>query len=95
MLEQYRKKRDRLVVGLDAAFALVPPLGSFYAFPSLPFGCEQAAFMEAALAAKILVVPGSAFSRQSTHFRLSFAASDEMLERGIAGLNDVARAMAR
>lgn len=92
-VEEYKHKRDRIVAGLDPAFALVPPDGSFYAFPSLPGGCAEAAFMEAALAAKILVVPGSAFSRRASHFRLSFAAADDMLEAGIAGLNAVARAL--
>jgi aspartate aminotransferase/aminotransferase len=92
-IESYRAKRDHLVAGLDPAFALVPPQGSFYAFPELPGGCAEAQFMEAALAARLLVVPGSAFSRRATHFRLSFAASDEMLARGIEALNDVARGL--
>jgi len=36
-------------------------------------------FIQKALANKILVVPGSAFSQQDTHFRISFAAPDEEL----------------
>ncbi len=89
-VETYAKKRDRLVEGLDPAFDLVPPEGSFYAFPRIPPGVESAEFIEAALERKLLIVPGSAFSGAATHFRLSFAASDETLERGIEELNALA-----
>ena len=88
--EAYRKKRDMLVRDLHGAFELVPPAGSFYAFPSIPGGGSESVFMEAVLARKVLVVPGSAFSRRATHFRLSFAVDDEELARGIGALNAVA-----
>jgi len=35
------------------------------------------------------VVPGKFFSSRDTHFRLSFAADDATLDRGIAALNDL------
>ena len=89
-VEEYRGKRDRLVADLHPAFELVPPGGSFYAFPKIPFEAEESAFMEACLERKILVVPGSAFSRVGSHFRLSFAVTDEELSRGIEALNEVA-----
>ena len=66
----------------------------FYAFPELPGQASESAFMEAALAAKLLVVPGSAFSRRDTHVRLSFAASDEVLQRGLRELNQLAERLA-
>ncbi len=93
-LAEYRAKRDRVVAGLNPAYELVPPEGSFYAFPRLPGGATEAAFIEAALAQKLLIVPGSAFSRRATHFRLSFAASDEVLERGLRALDALAERLA-
>ncbi|GAG36090.1 unnamed protein product, partial [marine sediment metagenome] len=31
----------------------------------------------------VLIIPGNIFSGQDTHFRLSFATSDEQLRRGL------------
>ncbi len=90
----YRDKRDRLVSELHSSYELVPPGGSFYAFPKFPGQAQQASFQEAAIESKLLVVPGSAFSARDTHFRLSFAATDEVLERGIAVLNELAERFA-
>jgi aspartate aminotransferase/aminotransferase len=86
----YRQRRDRVARSLHPAYELVPPGGSFYAFPRLPGALGEGAFMEAALGRRLLVVPGSAFSRRATHFRLSFAAGDAELARGIATLNEIA-----
>jgi aspartate aminotransferase/aminotransferase len=88
-IREYRGKRDRIVGELHKAYQLVPPQGSFYAFPSLPGEVPEAEFMDAALAARLLVVPGSAFSRRDSHFRISFAVTDEKLGEGIRGLNDL------
>jgi aspartate aminotransferase/aminotransferase len=38
----------------------------------------------------LLVIPGSVFSRRDTHFRISYAASDAVLQRGIAALQKLA-----
>ena len=89
-IEDYRNKRNRLVADLDPAFDLVPPGGSFYAFPRIPAGATEETFMAACLERKLLVVPGSAFSARDTHFRMSFAVSDADLSRGIDALNEVA-----
>jgi aspartate aminotransferase/aminotransferase len=88
-LRDYRHKRDNLVAGLDPRFALSAPEGSFYAFPRLPRGMDGDRFMHEALQRKLLVVPGKFFSSRDTHFRLSFAADDATLDRGIAALNDL------
>jgi len=39
----------------------------------------------------VLIIPGSVFSEQDTHFRLSYATSDEKLERGCEILCNLAR----
>ncbi|MBK8974470.1 MAG: pyridoxal phosphate-dependent aminotransferase [Planctomycetes bacterium] len=89
-IDDYRNKRDRLVADLHPVYELRKPAGSFYAFPKIPGNADTETFMDAALARKLLVVPGSAFSRRATHFRISFAASDADLGRGIEQLNDLA-----
>ena len=89
-IAEYRGKRDRLVAELHESFALVKPGGSFYAFQTIPGG-DQRAFMDAALEHKLLIVPGSAFSRRATHFRISFALPDPELARAIDALNVLAR----
>ena len=88
----YRKKRDMIVEGLRDAYRLTPPGGSFYVFPQVPEGYESdMAFVERALGENLLIVPGSAFSTRNTHFRISFAAEDDRLDRGIEILNRIAR----
>ncbi len=89
--EAYREKRRIVVDGLDPVFRLVPPGGSFYAFPAYPEGVDPDTFLRRALERKVLVVPGSAFSRRNTHFRISFAAPNEKLRKGVAILNEIAR----
>ncbi|MGB3965929.1 MAG: pyridoxal phosphate-dependent aminotransferase [Planctomycetota bacterium] len=92
--EQYRKKRDLVARELHPVYGLAPPEGSFYAFPCLPPGADGPTFLQAALAQKLLIVPGKSFSARDSHFRLSFAAEDEQLQKGIAVLNDLARRFA-
>jgi aspartate aminotransferase/aminotransferase len=38
----------------------------------------------------LLIIPGNIFSRHDTHFRISFAAADETLDRGIEILQRLA-----
>ncbi len=82
-LERYRRKRNLVCEGLiDAGYEVQKPEGSFFIFPKVPEG-DDLAFCERAIAEKLIVVPGRAFSRRSTHFRLCFAALDVTLERGL------------
>ena len=76
---------------LGKEFNLVAPAGSFYAFPSFPAGADPKDFVARAIQRKLLIVPGSAFSSRGTHFRLSFAASDQKLRQGLELLNELAR----
>ena len=39
----------------------------------------------------LLIIPGGTFSRRDTHFRISYAAADTTLERGIEILRRIAR----
>jgi aspartate/methionine/tyrosine aminotransferase len=47
-------------------------------------------FVGRAIEKELLVIPGGIFSGRDTHFRISYAASDATIERGLAvlaGLN--------
>lgn len=86
----YRTKRDRIVEGLRGFYEFVEPGGAFYIFPKVPAG-NATDFVTKAIANELLVIPGNIFSKRDTHFRISFAASDEMLDRGIQVLRKLAR----
>ena len=82
----YRRKRDLIYNGLKDAYELQRPAGAFYAFPKVPFGTGQE-FVAKAIERNLLVIPGEVFSERDTHFRIAYAADDEMIERGIEILN--------
>jgi aspartate/methionine/tyrosine aminotransferase len=86
----YRGKRDRLLAGLAGCYDVVPPGGAFYAFPRVPRGTAMEFVTRAIEQHQLLVIPGSVFSGRDTHFRISYAAPDAMLERGIAALRKLA-----
>jgi aspartate aminotransferase/aminotransferase len=90
IIADYRRKRDRLYQGLKDRFDLVEPGGAFYMFPRAPWGTGNE-FVDEAIRNNLLIVPGDAFSRRDTHFRLSYAAPDAAIERGIEILNRLAR----
>jgi aspartate/methionine/tyrosine aminotransferase len=85
----YTKKRDMVVAGLQDKFEFTKPNGAFYLFPKTPWGTGTE-FVTAAIEQELLMIPGGIFSKQDTHFRLSFAASNDTLERGIEILNRLA-----
>ena len=88
--DSYRGKRDRLLAGLREDFEIVIPGGAFYAFPKAPWGTGSE-FVMAAIENNLLVIPGNIFSRQDTHFRISYAATDETIDRGVEILCRLAR----
>jgi aspartate aminotransferase/aminotransferase len=89
-VEQYRKKRDLIYEGLADMFELVKPGGAFYAFPKAPWGTATE-FVTEAIQNRLLIIPGGIFSQRDTHFRLSYAADDAVIERGIEVLRKLAR----
>lgn len=86
---EYREKRDYMFDALSKNFKLSKPGGAFYLFPEAPGG-RGTDFVMKCLEKELLVVPGAAFSRRDTHFRISFAAPMQTLERGAAILNQLA-----
>ena len=81
-LAAYTRKRDMVYAALGAKFGLIKPGGAFYAFVPAPGG-DATAFVDKAIANNVLIIPGKVFSPRDTHFRLSYAASDEKLARGL------------
>jgi aspartate aminotransferase/aminotransferase len=86
----YQKKRDIVFSGLGQKFELVRPDGAFYIFPKAPAGQSASAFVERAIASNVLVIPGNVFSERDTHFRISYATTDEKLRQGCEILNSLA-----
>jgi aspartate aminotransferase/aminotransferase len=79
----YMHKRDLVCRLLDGHFEFVRPSGGFYVFPKVPDRFANATeFAEAVAEHKVLVIPGNIFSGQDTHFRVSYAASDDLIRRG-------------
>ncbi|MCA9238090.1 MAG: aminotransferase class I/II-fold pyridoxal phosphate-dependent enzyme, partial [Planctomycetales bacterium] len=81
----YAERRDLIVAGLrDAGYEVAPTGGAFYVFPKVPHGCGSGSeFVARAIENELLIIPGSIFSHRDTHFRISYAASAETLERGL------------
>jgi len=79
----YRKKRDMVYEALHEPFGLLKPGGAFYAFVSAPKGMTGTQFAQRAIANNVLVIPGSVFSRRDTHFRISYATTDDRLAQGL------------
>ena len=61
----------------------------------IPFVCPQkfdltaANFCTKAIASNVLMIPGNVFSERDTHFRISYATTDEKLIRGCEILNSL------
>ena len=89
-LQAYRRKRDLIADGLADLYELVRPTGAFYAFPKAPWGTGTEFVEKAITEHKLLIIPGQAFSRRDTHFRISFAAPDEVIDEGVAILRKMA-----
>jgi len=88
--ELYRRKRDRLINALSNKYRIEGAGGAFYLFIESPKGTGTEFCTRAISEKKLLLIPGNVFSERDTHFRLSYAADDSMLERGIKALLELA-----
>jgi len=89
MVEVFRKRRDRIVAGLNAirGVSCVVPAGAFYAFPNIrgtglsSQQCADALLQEAGVA----VLPGTSFGAHGEgHIRLSYATSIENINEALS-----------
>jgi aspartate aminotransferase/aminotransferase len=86
----YRRKRDIVFQALSKKFEVVKPAGAFYIFPPAPRGMSATDFVTQAIGRNVLIIPGNVFSDRDTHFRISYATSDEKLIQGCEILNSLA-----
>ena len=103
MLEEYRRRRDRVVDWLadEPRLRIVKPAGAFYLFPDVsdflsPDGIRTSAELAQALLndVRVAITPGEAFDSPG-FIRISYATSIEELERGIGRIIDYVRALDR
>lgn len=89
-LADYRRKRDFVFDALKDHYEISKPGGAFYMFPKAPVK-SGGQFVEHAIERGLLIIPGNIFSSRDTHFRISFAASDQTLQRGVELLRELAK----
>lgn len=88
----YQRRRDLVLERLSPLTEIQKPGGAFYTFVRVPtrLGLTGSEFCARAVEKKgVLLIPGGVFSDQDTHFRLSFATSDQTLQRGLEALAEL------
>jgi aspartate/methionine/tyrosine aminotransferase len=90
VVADYRRKRDRVYAGLRDRFEAAKPGGAFYLFAKAPWATSTE-FVAEAIRNNLLIIPGVTFSKRDSHFRLSYAAEDATIDRGLEVLNRLAR----
>ena len=89
LINDYKRKRDLMYEGLKDKYHVVKPKGAYFIFPEVPGGNGDK-FVEKALKHNLFIIPGSVFSRKKSNVRISFAASEENLLKGIEILRKIA-----
>lgn len=87
---EYRQKRDFITEALKEDYDIRRADGAFYLYIKAPWGTGTE-FVTEAIKNNLLIIPGNVFSEHDTHFRLSYAASNETLERGVELLKKLAK----
>ncbi len=87
--DDYRRRRSLLVEALDGRYEICGGEGAFYLFLRAPWG-SGTQFVTEAIRRNLLIIPGSVFSAQDSHFRVSFAAEDSVLLKGAKILRELA-----
>lgn len=88
-VQLYREKRDKLYDGIKDLYHVVRSSGAFYFYVTYPYDPQE--FLNACIAHDLLIVPGSVFSDHNTHFRISYAVDDAVLDRAIRVLRAIAK----
>ena len=70
--------------------AFVPVNAGLYAFVKAPCGAGATKFVARAIESNVLIIPGNVFSEKDTHFRISYATSDEKIRQGVEILRSLA-----
>jgi aspartate aminotransferase/aminotransferase len=89
-IASFDERRKLVLKNLSSKYEVTNrPAGAFYVFPKLPKGVSGEEFSLRALEAGVLIFPGSLFSQNDAHFRISYSAGAEELESGITILNSL------
>jgi aminotransferase len=84
----YKKNRDLIASALKPYTKFPDPGGAFYIFPETPISGDE--FIVKAVNEKnLILVPGSIFSENKNSIRISYAAGEETLQRGIEALTSL------
>lgn len=86
---EYKEKRDLLRAELSEHYDIRGAQGAFYMFLPAPWGTGSE-FVKKAIDNNLLIIPGNVFSPADTHFRISYAASNDTLRRGAEVLRKLA-----
>jgi aspartate aminotransferase/aminotransferase len=89
-VDAYRHKRDIAYDMLSGKFEVERPGGAFYIFPKAPAGVTASEFVAKAIENNVLIIPGNVFSDRDTHFRISYATTDDRLKQGCEILRSLA-----
>jgi aspartate aminotransferase/aminotransferase len=94
-VDRYREKRHRLLQGIREDYEVTAPAGAFYVFPKAPLGDgypwkNATEFVARAIQNELLIIPGKIFSQHDDHFRISYAADERTIDRGIEVLRRLA-----
>ena len=90
-IANYRRKRDMILDGIGDLYEIARPEGAFYMFPKAPWGTSSEFVDTAIHEYSMLIIPGNVFSARDTNFRISYAASDETIQRGIEAFRKLAK----
>jgi aspartate aminotransferase len=90
-IKHLERKRDRMVDALrEMGYELQVPEGTFYLLPKAPIS-DDLRFTEMLAEHDVFVLPGGLVDLPG-YFRISLTASDEMIERSLAGFEAARRA---
>jgi aspartate/methionine/tyrosine aminotransferase len=94
-VDRFEKRRNTVLEAFRGLTEVATPGGAFYAFVKVPehLGMTATQFVEKAIERSVLIIPGKVFSTRDTHFRLSFAAKEETLARGLEVITGLMRGM--
>jgi aspartate/methionine/tyrosine aminotransferase len=81
-VKEYKQKRDFMLSELGDDYDIRGPGGAFYMLIKAPWGTATE-FVTEAINNNLLIIPGNVFSSKDTHFRLSYAAKEETLQKGV------------
>ena len=88
-IDAYRRKRDLIVAAWPTATNWSRRAAPSTSSPKPP-GAPARSSSPGRSRNTVLIIPGNVFSRRDTHFRISYAAADAVIQRGIEVLRKLA-----